>query len=145
MRRGERGGRRVLAAALLTVLAGCGTPSTDDAAEATPAASSSAGAEDGIGAGEAKDRGVFVNDYDARLELVRSTDSAAVLTVTNAGNEADRYTLTVDPAAGARVTPAELALEPGQEATVEVEFGEPATVRLESSGRGDEVAAVSVP
>jgi hypothetical protein len=43
------------------------------------------------------------------------------------------------------VTPAELTLEPGQEATVEVEFGEPATVRLESSGRGDEVAAVSVP
>lgn len=134
----------MVAAALLTVLAGCGTPSPDDAAEATPPASSPAGADDGIGAGEAKDRGVFVNDYDARLELVRSTASAAVLTVTNAGEKADRYTLTVAPAAG-QVTPAELTLEPGEEATVEVEFSAPATVRLESSGRGDEVAAVDVP
>ncbi len=128
-----------------------GSPSTPDVEELRPqmqpessesTAPSTEGGDtalDGITAEEAKRRGVFVAEFDARLDIVSSTDGDYELV--NVGNRADRYQISLDPPLSGTVQPSTLTLEPGETSTIRVEADPDTTVLVHSAGRDEEIAA----
>jgi hypothetical protein len=125
-----------LLALAVSALAGCG--GSDDAGAPGTSSGSASG---GISADEAKSRDVFVNDFDAKLELRARPGGDAVYVLTNVGKREDRYVITVEPASAGSVEPAEASLAVGESAEVTVQIEGPGTIQVRSLGRGDEVAA----
>jgi hypothetical protein len=124
--------------ALVALSACSGEPSQTDTQAAT-----SAPAEGGISADQAKRDGVFVAAYDARFEDQRavSTSTGATLVLTNVGTSPDTYRIAVDPPSAGSVDPETVTLQPGQSARLAVASSTPAVVVARSDGRGGEPVA----
>jgi hypothetical protein len=140
--------RRPIAAWLMILLlAGCGArdhpgDGNQQPGSQAPSATSSTGS-DGIGAGEAKARGVFVATYDAKLDAIPTPESNGQTTVTlsNVGREDDSYYVTIDPPDAGKVRPATVHVATGQKVRLSLHVTGSGTVRVMSRGRGAEVAA----
>jgi hypothetical protein len=142
--------RRLVGLVAVGLLAGCGAgqPGDPDAGgPPTPSVPSSAGG--GISAQEARERGVFTAEFDARLEpppgaVEGDVRGSAEFRLVNVGAAADVYELTVDPPSAGSVEPATVELEPAGDTVVTVTLtaaDQDSVLRVVSAGRGAEIAA----
>lgn len=137
----------LIALAMITC-AGCSshntTNGTDNQARASSSPTDTTGTTDnGISANEAKARGVFAADYDARFEDQRSTSNSgkSVLVLTNIGNKEDTYTITVNPPEAGPVSPSTTTVASGQSIQLTIQHNKQVEVKVHSHGRGTEIAS----
>ena len=137
----------VLVLLMAVAAAGCtagGAPAGGAAGSgraAGPAAAAAPPGTVGIGASEARARGVLSAPYDAALRgPSRAAAGRATLRLLNRGTRADSYRIKVLPAGAATLTPATARLAPGGAVAVDVRLAADASVRVFSVGRGAEVA-----
>ena len=147
MRRESAGRQRAILILVLVAYLGaaaCGGGEDEAVAPSAPSvvAPPSPAGTNGISADEAKRLGVFVAEFDARLDgPVRTSEGRRVFRLVNVGQRDDRYQVSVEPASSGTVEPAELALTTGQSSDLTVRTTAPATLRIWSIGRGAEIAA----
>ncbi|MGH3751495.1 MAG: hypothetical protein ACRDRP_02165 [Pseudonocardiaceae bacterium] len=138
----------VLAALAIAACVACGNQDaiTVTGSQARPSGSptdTTSPTGNGISADEAKARGVFAADYDARFEDQRSTSNSgkSMLVLTNIGNKEDTYTITVNPPEASSVSPDTTTVASGRSTQLTVQHNGQVEVKVRSHGRGTEIAS----
>lgn len=129
--------RHIVLVGLISLTVGC-----SGGGQPEGAASPSHG---GISLSEARSKGVLYADYDAVFRQPKAGPNGTyTLVITNVGKKADTYTITIQPATAGTVSPSTAQASPGSAIELTVTLTAAGSVRVFSSGRGAEIADVSL-